>query len=352
MAEVFPFHQNGQGQIYDVKKFANLISSNNQQRNYDHRFTQVNSTGRCATNCVADVTTTAGVPTVVGYEGVDLLLKPRAVSTYSVESVVSGYKLDPTYISYIKQFYEKEPFVVPAELIYSDNMGAYPDNTGINATKQFRFQHVKELCILFPRHATDLTVSLNPWLEKLYISMFNHDYPDKETDTTSAKFLRSQLEAMSLDTILQCCESLEQSYTSPPSYLYPTRDRSISDNTDFVFVIPVERESANAFFFDGLDSGANTENITLSGRFITDKDGHKIDTYAILNRNNNDAITPESYNRTPPIICLVSDSFWLFTSHNGGSVEYNTKETWNELFSRRFPQLYQKLVGEYMSKYA
>jgi hypothetical protein len=80
--------------------------------------------------------------------------------------------------------------------------------------------------------------------------MFNHDYPDKETNTTSARFFRSQLESMGLDTILQATESLEQSYISPPSYQIPTRDRSISDNTDFVFVIPVERLSANAFFFD------------------------------------------------------------------------------------------------------
>jgi hypothetical protein len=60
--------------------------------------------------------------------------------------------------------------------------------------------------------------------------------------------LRSQLEAVGLDTILQATESLEQSYISPPSYQFPTHDRSISDNTDFVFVIPVERESANALF--------------------------------------------------------------------------------------------------------
>jgi hypothetical protein len=168
--------------------------------------------------------------------------------------------------------------------------------------------------------------------------MFNHDYPDKETDTTSARFLRSQLEATGLDTILQCTESMEQSYTSPPSYLAPTRDRSLSDNSDFVFVIPVERESANAFFFDGLDSGADTETVTISGKVITDKDNHKIDTYA-------------SYNRTPPILCLVTDTFWLFTSRNGGTVEYNTKETWNELFSKRYPQIYQNLMNEYMSKY-
>jgi hypothetical protein len=33
-------------------------------------------------------------------------------------------------------------------------------------------------------------------------------------------------------------------------------------------------------FFDGLDSGADTENVTITGTFITDKDGHKVDNYA------------------------------------------------------------------------
>jgi hypothetical protein len=73
----------------------------------------------------------------------------------------------------------------------------------------------------------------------------------------------------------------------------------VCDNTDFVFVLPVERQSANAFFFDGLNSGADTENITITGKFIVDKNNNKIDTYAILNRNDNEAITSESYNRTP-----------------------------------------------------
>jgi hypothetical protein len=118
-----------------------------------------------------------------------------------------------------------------------------------------------------------------------------------------------------------------------------------------VFVIPVERQSANAFFFDGLDSGPDTENITLSGKFISDKDNHKLDTYAILNRNDVTDITTSSYNRTPPIICLVSDTFWLFTSENGGTVEYNTRETWNDLFAKRYPEIYRRLMEIYTSKY-
>jgi hypothetical protein len=351
MSETYPFPQGQDGKIFDYKKFASSISSNNQQHNYDHRFTQVNSFGRAASNCVSDSTVSDTPPNIAGYDGVDILLRPRTISTYLAQSVLTGYKLDGGYIEHIRNLYQNEPFVVPAELIYNDNMGAYPSTSGLDATKQFKFTHVKEVCVLFPRYVSDYTVQFNPCLEKLSLTMFNHDYPDKETDTTSARFLRSQLEAMGLDTILQCTESLEQSYTSPPSYLTPTRDRSFSDNTDFVFVIPVERESANAFFFDGLDSGADTETLKISGKFITDKDNHKIDTYAILNRNDKIAMTNDSYNRTPPIVCLVTDTFWLFTSKNGGTVEYNTKETWNELFSKRYPEIYERLMGEYLRRY-
>ena len=351
MHEVYPFTQTGDGTKYDYLRFAQVIGSINTQHNYDHRFTQVNVFGRAASNCVADITTAGAFPTEARYTGVDILLKPRTITTYLAQTILSGYKLSSAYMDYIDTLYKNEPFVVPAEQIYSDTMGQAPTTTGLDATKQFKFNHVKELCVLFPRHVSDYTVQFNPCLDKLTITMFNHDYPDKETDTTSARFLRSQLEAMGLDTILQCTESLEQSYTSPPSYLYPTRDRSIRDNTDFVFVLPVERQSANAFFFDGLDSGADTENVTISGKFIVDKDNNRIDTYAILNRNNTQAITNDSYNRAAPVLCLVSDTFWLFTSRNGGTVEYNTKETWNELFSRRYPEIYKRLMSAYVAKY-
>jgi hypothetical protein len=350
MCEIFPFTANADGWHLDFKRVANIIEKNNQQMNYDHRFIQVNSPGRAATNLITHRTTTGSKPDFAYFEGVDITLKPRTITTHIAQSVITGYKLNPAYISYIDKFYRNEPFVVPAEIITIDNMGMPPTANGVDTTKQLKFNHVKEMCILFPRRVSDFTVQFNPCLQNAYVSMFNHDYPDKDTDTTCARFLRNQLEATGLDTILQCTESFEQSITSPPSYLSPVRDRSLSDNTDFVFVIPLERQSANAFFFDGVDSGNDTENVTLKGTFIRDGNNIVIDNYARLHRNNQ-VFVNEMYNRTPPIVCLVSDTFWLFTSNNGGTVEYNTRETWTELFNRRYPQIYSRLMSEYMSKY-
>jgi hypothetical protein len=152
---------------------------------------------------VSDLTGIEDSPTFAGYHGVNILLKPQTISTYLAQSILSGYKLNSVYIDYIYRFYKNEPLVIPAEQIYNDNIGTAPDINGINATKQFKFTHIKEICILFLRYVSDYTVQFNPCLKKLCLSMFNHDYPYKETDTTSARFLSSQFEAMGLDTILQ-----------------------------------------------------------------------------------------------------------------------------------------------------
>jgi hypothetical protein len=41
----------------------------------------------------------------------------------------------------------------------------------------------------------------------------------------------------------------------------------------------------------------------------------------------------------------------LFLSQNGGTVEYNTRENWNDLFRKRYPEIYEKLMRDYTSQY-
>jgi hypothetical protein len=93
MAKIYPFTENGDHEIFNYKQFANVISSARQQNNYDHRFTQVNSFGRAATNYVSNFYQVNSAPTNAGYEGVDILLKPRLINTYLAQSIITGYKL-------------------------------------------------------------------------------------------------------------------------------------------------------------------------------------------------------------------------------------------------------------------
>jgi hypothetical protein len=142
------------------------------------------------------------VPTLVSYEGVDILLKPRLINTYLAQSIITDYKLQSGYMDHIYKLNQNEPFVVPTKIIYNNNFGTYPNGNNIDTTKQFKFTHIKKICVLFPHHVSIYTIQFNPCLDKLYISMFSHDYPDKETNTVLVRFLRSQLEVMRLDTIL------------------------------------------------------------------------------------------------------------------------------------------------------
>jgi hypothetical protein len=135
MDEVYPFTENSDHKIFNYKQCSNILSSTRQQNNYDHRFTQVNAFGRAATNCVANYSAVNSVPKIFGYEGVDILLKPRLINTYLAQSIITGYKLQSGYMEHIYKLYQNEPFVVPAKIIYSDNFGAYPHDNGIDATK-------------------------------------------------------------------------------------------------------------------------------------------------------------------------------------------------------------------------
>jgi hypothetical protein len=119
------------------------------------------------------------------------LLRPRSITTYQVQSDFSGYKLKTALINHLYTLYQNEQFVLPVELIYMDNVGTNPSQNRFDAIKQFKFTHVKEVCILFQKHVSDNTVQFNPHLVKFSITVFNHDYPDKGTNTTGAKFLRN-----------------------------------------------------------------------------------------------------------------------------------------------------------------
>jgi hypothetical protein len=61
-------------------------------------------------------------------------------------------------MDHIYKLYQNKPFVVLAEIIYNGKFGVYPHGNGIDGTKQFKFTHVKEFGVLFPRHVSDYNV--------------------------------------------------------------------------------------------------------------------------------------------------------------------------------------------------
>jgi hypothetical protein len=280
------------------------------------------------------------------YAGEDITVRADNIIAWEANSVICGFALESGYKDVLARRYSEQPFIIPSEIVRIFNFSTGPSANGLNCVLTVPMLNVKEICTLFPRRATDTTVFFNPCLSGLQINMLNRQWPDQATDTTSPSFFRLQLEVTNLDSILSCTESFENSHVNIPTYKAPIRDRSAGDNTDFVWVLPTERSNANAFFFDGVASRNETISLRANLLQLTESDGSTsiVDTYYRLNRN--DSVANE-VNTTAPIIALVSDSFFVFQT--GKKAHYETTQTWNELFSSRFPNIYSKLLSNYNS---
>jgi hypothetical protein len=96
----------------------------------------------------------------------------------------------------------------------------------------------------------------------------------------------------------------------------------------------LERQSSNAFFSDPVNSASET--ITLTG---SPQEQGEADVYYDVSSDNADAIVNSSY----PILCMVSDTFWFFSS--GQRASYEIALSWNECLAKNFPNVYQRLAA-------
>jgi hypothetical protein len=94
---------------------------------------------------------------------------------------------------------------------------------------------------------------------------------------------------------------------------------------------------SNAVFSEVLTSTENTV-ISLSGQAI--RQGAE-EVYYNVSRG-----TDFVQNLTPPILCLVSDTFLVFSARDGGIAVHETTRSWNN-FLKDFvtPEAYQELLG-------
>jgi hypothetical protein len=65
--------------------------------------------------------------------------------------------------------------------------------------------------------------------------------------------------------------------------------------------------------------------------------------YYYTNRENDQTDDEAHKNKTPPILAIVSDSFWFFSTGQRGVYEKAT--SWNETLARHFPAVFQRLVA-------
>jgi hypothetical protein len=229
---------------------------------YDNRFTQmrVNAHARSLLHLDAIMET----DTQRAYHrSTPLRMDPDSLITRSAVSTIMGFSLKDSVKQALAQYYASVPFVVPAERIFIQSFSTGPSPSGLNCAMNIPLINAKEVIALFPRSPNDLTCFRNPEYHHLMLTLLNRNFPQKGCNSNSTEFFRMELESCNLDTILCPTESFENSYLKKVCPYFPYRQRTEEDDTDFLMIFNLERQSANAFFADPVNSA--NESITLTG---------------------------------------------------------------------------------------
>ena len=246
-----------------------------------------------------------------------------SMPSYTVDRctcVIRGFAMKRDALERERQKYETEPFVIPAQRIDISSFPNGATSTSLKTSQNIALRRVTDFMIYFPKLAQQITCWENPMLQNLHLNTMGHNYPEKSVKTIDPNFIQMQLQAADLSSFgLEATDEFENSLTVPRSgegVIYVPH----TDLTSFVITIPVERSSGAGIYFDGLDTNGQNVSVELRANPIHQGD---YDTY--YNFAGGTAFPP------PPVLAMVMDTYWLFSSRNGGFCHYETSRDVHEL---------------------
>ncbi|KAA6375700.1 MAG: hypothetical protein EZS28_028773 [Streblomastix strix] len=201
---------------------------------------------------------------------------------------MAGYKATNACLNRVRQFYNQRPFVVPAQRIEIQPFPTFDTLTGIQTFQNIPLCHVTDICLLFPKDARATICFENPCYQNMQI------------------------------TTCGPTDEFEDALTTPRN----TATRRLNPHTDlisFLITLQCERNSNGALTFDGLDTQNQNTSVELRGAPIYQR---ATDSYCNVDTSGK--------RPTPPILCTVHDTLWLFSPVAGGSCIYDTNYSFEE----------------------
>ncbi|KAA6388017.1 MAG: hypothetical protein EZS28_016452 [Streblomastix strix] len=161
----------------------------------------------------------------------------------------------------------------------------------------------------------------NRTYQNMQLAICGRNFPDKPTNTTDQQFFQLQLNASNLDLLFDGTDEFEDTLTTPRN----TATRRFNANTDltsFMVLLQCKRNSNGTLTFDGLDTMNQNTSFELRGAPI-----YQGVTDCYYNVDINGKRPPS------PIICTVHEIFWLFSSFQGGSCNYDAIYSFDEVIN-------------------
>ena len=199
----------------------------------------------------------------------------------SAKSFINCYNVPHDTHEKLRNLLTNTKIYIPGQRIDQYTFSQLPTVSSMNCNTTQSFVNCSSLAFTWPRTPNELTCSVNPRMSSIQLQIDNKTYPDKPFDTRSFEHSNYILTNLMFDDFFKPNKGLERALS---------KRLETEDNTNYAFVVSLERLDSSPFVFEGLTK--DNCYITLNGTFDPES------PYSTLNTRQN------------PIMFVCQDTLW------------------------------------------
>ena len=199
----------------------------------------------------------------------------------SAKSFINCYNVPHETHEKLRNLLTNTKIYIPGQRIDQYTFSQLPTVSSMNCNTTQSFVNCSSLAFTWPRSPNELTCSVNPRMTSIQLQIDNKTYPDKPFDTRSFEHSNYILTNLMFDDFFKPNKGLERALS---------KRLETEDNTNYAFVVSLERLDSSPFVFEGLTK--DNCYITLNGTFDS------ASPYSTLNTRQN------------PIMFVCQDTLW------------------------------------------
>ena len=208
----------------------------------------------------------------------------------SAKSFINCYNVPHETHEKLRNLLTNTKIYIPGQRIDQYTFSQLPTVSSMNCNTTQSFVNCSSLAFTWPRTPNELTCSVNPRMTSIQLQIDNKTYPDKPFDTRSFEHSNYILTNLMFDDFFKPNKGLERALS---------KRLETEDNTNYAFVVSLERLDSSPFVFEGLTK--DNCYITLNGTFDSQS------PYSTLNTRQN------------PIMFVCQDTLWELSA---GDINY------------------------------
>lgn len=235
--------------------------------------------------------TSAGLIDNIDYLSTPVGITPGALTLQSAKSFINCYNIPHERHEQLRDLLSSTKIYIPGQRIDQYTFSQTPTISSMNCNTTQSLVNCSALAFIWPRSPNELTCSVNPCMSSIQLQIDNKTYPDKPFSTYSPEHASYILSNLMFDDFFSPNKALERSLSTQREY---------DDNTNYAFIISLERLDSSPFVFEGLT---------------------KDNCYITLNGTFDQSITPYSKlsSRQNPIMFVCQDTLWELSA---GDINY------------------------------